>query len=216
MISELIDKNDTFEIVRDKIAAILLSEVANQQRLATLEGQDPDRWKLRIFSERSNAWEQFQDDCDHPLVNITYESSELDANAAGSTVESQKYTAIYHLDCYAMGVSEGEQQGDENAALKIHAVIRLVRNILMSGEYTRLGLKGVVWDRRVQNITVFRPDASDEMVQKIVGARIVFRVTFSEHSPQVEGPTLEVIGVQLKRAETGEIFLEMEYAQNGG
>lgn len=218
MIGELIDKIDTFELVRDKIAAIMLTEISNQQRLAIEGGKDPEDWNLRIFSERSNAWEQFQDGTETPgtpIVNITYENSELDASAAGSTVESQKYAATYNIDCYAMGVSTGTQQGDENAALRIHAVVRLVRNILMSGEYTRLGLTGIVGDRRVQSVTVFRPDASDEMAQKIVGARLVFRVTFNEHSPQVNGPALEIIGVQLKRAETGEIFLQMEYAQNG-
>lgn len=217
MIGKLIDKYDTFEIVRDKIAAILLTEVADQRRLAADAGKDPNDWDLRIFTERSNVWEQFRDGTEEPatpIVNITYETSEMDG-ASGDTVHSQKYTATYHLDCYAMGVNQGTQQGDQDAALRIQAVVRLVRNILMAGTYTRLGLLGIVGDRRVQSMTVFRPDASDEMAQNIIGARIIFRVTFNEESPQVEAVPLEIIGVELHRAETGEILLELEYQYDG-
>ena len=35
MIPELIDKQDTFEVVRDEIAAILKTEVVSQMALAT-------------------------------------------------------------------------------------------------------------------------------------------------------------------------------------
>ena len=56
----LIDKQDSFEIVRDQIAAILKTEITSQIALATTAGKpNPDDWKLRIFSERANPWEQF-------------------------------------------------------------------------------------------------------------------------------------------------------------
>ena len=59
MISELIDKQDNFEIVRDQIAAILVNEVASQMALATAEAKDPEDWNLQIFTERSNPWEKW-------------------------------------------------------------------------------------------------------------------------------------------------------------
>ena len=62
MIAELIDKQDNSEIVRDQIAAILATEVANQQALATADGKDPADYKLRIYTERSNPWEAFLND----------------------------------------------------------------------------------------------------------------------------------------------------------
>ena len=216
MIGKLIDKYDTFEIVRDKIAAILLLETADQVRMAVNAGKDPEGWDLRVFAERSNAWEEFRDGTESPtpIVNITYDNSEMDGTS-GSTVESQKYTATYNLDCFAMGISAGEQVGDQDASLRIHRVVRLVRNILMAGVYTRLDLKGIVWDRRVPSITVFRPDAADDMAQNIIGARLVFRVIFTEQSPQVESVPLEIIGVGLERAETGEVLINLEYQYDG-
>ena len=46
----LIDKLDTFEIVRDEIAAILATEIASQEALAAGE-PDPTLWRLRVFLE---------------------------------------------------------------------------------------------------------------------------------------------------------------------
>ena len=42
----LIDKQDSFEIVRDKIALILANEIASQQVLAKADSRNPDDWKF--------------------------------------------------------------------------------------------------------------------------------------------------------------------------
>ena len=52
-------------------------------------------------------------------------------------------------------------------------------------------------------------------MQNIIGARLVFRVTFNELSPQVEAVPLELLSIQVKRAENGEILLQTEYEYNG-
>ena len=59
MIDTLIDKQDTFEIVRDQIAAILATEVASQMSKAVEAEKDPALWKLRIFAERFNPFEEW-------------------------------------------------------------------------------------------------------------------------------------------------------------
>ena len=85
----------------------------------------------------------------------------------------------------------------------------------MSNTQTYLGLRGLVWSRRVQNVTTFQPDAADDMTQQIVGARVAFRVVFNEQSPQAETVPLELLSVKIKRAETGEILVNLEYDYNG-
>ena len=221
MIDKLIDKQDNFEIIRDQIAAILKLNITNQQALASSAGKNPELWDLRVFLERNNPWEEFQD-ADGPrppIVNVWFDSSDND-DRASDTVERQKYTGVYNIDIYTCGTSvetaEGHAPGDMDSALTLHRAIRLVRNIIMAGEYTYLGFpRGAnqfVWGgRKVAAINIFQPAADDATTQNIMGARIVFRVPFNETSPQVDPVPLEFLSIQVKRAETGEILLVTEY-----
>lgn len=216
MITTLIDKQDSFEIVRNQIAAILALEVANQMALATGEGKDPTPWDLKIYSERSNPWEQALNEPGNvtPIVNVWYESSNFNERSSG-TVMRQDTDATYHIDCYGFGVScedgAGHKSGDEEAALSVQRAIRLVRNILMAAEYTYLNLRGLVGQRWPQSISIFQPQLQANYVQSVVGGRIAFRVRFNEFSPQVAEETLDVVGIEFKRAEDGQIIVEAEY-----
>lgn len=217
MITELIDKTDSFEMIRDQIAAILATEVAAQMQLATDAGKDPNDWKLRVFKERSNPWEQLlneQSDTS-PIINVWFDNSNFDPGA-GSTVERQKTEGVFNIDCYGFGLSEdepggGHNPGDRAAALEVHKAIRLARNILMAGTYTYLGLRGLVWQRWPQSITVFQPQLDGRQMQQIVGARIALRVVFNEFSPQVQTETLELVSVKVDELETGEILVNADY-----
>ena len=211
MIAELTDKQDNFEIIRDQIAAILATEVAKQIALATTGGKDPDEWKLRIFSERSNPWEQLlNEQTDRsPIVNVWFDNSNFDP-AASNISERQKTEGVFNIDCYGYGTSSdvpsgGHTPGDKDAALEVQKAIRLVRNILMAAEYAYLGLRGVVGSRWPQSITVFQPQSDGRQMQQIVGARLAFRVVFNEFSPQVASETLELVSVGVNRGENGEI-----------
>ena len=213
----LIDKFDNFEIIRDQIAAILKIEITSQQALATAAAKDPDDWKLRIFAERSNPWEQYLNDPEadpSPIVNIWFDNSNFDQSGS-NIAERQKTEAVFNIDCYGYGVSEddgaGHKPGDREAAFEVQKALRLVRNILMAAEYTYLGLRGSVWQRWPQAITVFQPQIDGRQVQQIVGARLAFRVVFNEFSPQVVAETLELLSVDVKRTEDGEIVLEADY-----
>jgi len=178
-ISTLIDKQDTFEIVRDQIGAILKIEIANQMQLATDAGKDPNDWKLRIFTERSNPWEEFlNEEVDtSPLVNVWFDNSNFDASKS-NVVERQASETVYNIDCYGYGRSRddgatGQILGDKEASFEVQKALRLVRNILMSAEYTYLGLRGTVWHRMPQSITAFQPQLDARQMQQIVGATCV-------------------------------------------
>lgn len=217
MITELIDKQDSFEIIRDQIAAILVTEVANQMQLATDAGKDPNDWKLRVYKERSNPWEQLLNEQvdKSPIVNVWFDNTNFDPGA-GSTVERQKTEGVFNIDCYGFGLSEdepggGHKPGDREAALEVHKAIRLARNILMAAQYTYLGLRGLVWQRWPQSITVFQPQLDGRQMQQIVGARVAFRVVFNEFSPQVPAETLELLSVKVDELDTGEILINADY-----
>ncbi len=215
-ISELIDKQDTFELVRDEIAAILATEVASQMALAVTAGKDPDEWKLRVFSERSNPWEQMlNDQTDRsPIVNVWFDSTSFNP-ASSNIVERQTAEGVFNIDCYGFGFSAddggGHIAGDKEAAFEAHRALRLVRNILMAAEYTYLNLRGLVWNRWPQSITVEQPDIGERLTPKTSGARLALRVVFNELSPQVPSETLELVSASVKRQETGEVVVETDY-----
>jgi hypothetical protein len=221
-IDALIDKEDNFEIVRDQIADILTLETASQQTLAkAADKKNPELWKLRVFTERTNPIEEWRDVNssstidESPIVNVWYDNGSFPMNK-GNVVERQAHDAVYNVDCYGVGFSGdnpggGHFLGDKEAALETQRAIRLVRNILMAAEYTYLGLRGTVWMRWPQSITVFQPQIDGGPVAHVMGARIALRTTFNEFSPQVTPTTLDKIVVDTKRTEDGQIVLTAEY-----
>lgn len=217
----LIASPDASEVVRDKIAEILVTEQAAQQALAQAAAEDPRLWELRVFVERSNPWSEFQQpgpDDDQldvaPIINVAVDNLTYDASASNQ-ISRQKTTAIYHLECYGYGVAKpdgaGQSPGDHLAALTLQRAVRLVRNILMAGEYTYLDLRGTIWRRWIRSIQFFEPSFDTRAIQHVLAARIAFEVGFNEMSPQVSGETLEAIGVTVKRTEDGEIVLQADY-----
>ncbi len=208
-IGTLIDKQDVFEIVRDKIASILAAESVSQQALAVAATKDPDLWKLRVYIERSNPVEQFRDDPTDtsPIVNVWYENGDF-PKSRGNVVSRQETTATYNIDCLGYGASAdvpagGHTPGDELAATEAHRAVRLVRNILMAGHYTYLDLKTVVSGRWIRTVSAFQPQIDGRSVEQCLGCRIALDVSFNEYSPQVEDDptidTLEYVSVDVQQ-----------------
>ena len=217
MIEALIDKQDNFEIIRDQIAAILATEVTNQKQLATAAGKDPALWDFKVYTERSNPWEGYLNDTAEltPIVNVWYDNSNF-LEASSNIVERQTTEAIFNIDCYGVANSSdneagGHNPGDKEAAFAVQRIIRLVRNILMSAEYIYLGLRGVVWQRWPQTITMFQPQQDRGNVRPVIAARIGFKVKFNEFSPQLSGDMLELLSATVKRAEDGQILFGADY-----
>ena len=220
MIADLIDKKDGFETVRDKIAAILTLETASQQALAVAAGKDPSLWKLRVYLERSNAWEQWvniEEITDYsPIVNVWFDTASYDERK-GNTVYRQCSDSIFNIDCYAIGLSSdsgtGHLAGDKEAVLNAHRAVRLVRNILMAGEYTYLSLRGTVWGRWPLSLTIFQPEMGGQVVQQIIGARLAFRVSHNEFSPQATGEILESIYTTITLTDDNEMVVIKEFTE---
>lgn len=223
VIDTLIDKQDNFEIVRDQLALILVTEVANQMALAVLAAEDPLDWKLRVFTERSNAWEQVLNLIDgestdlSPIVNIWYDTGSF-PKEKGDPVRRQQHVAVYNFDFYGFGVSSdeavGHTPGDREAAFEVQRAIRLGRNILMAAVNLKLQLDpelvgvGLRWP---QSIISFQPQLDKASAQQVAGARLALEVTFNEFSPQITPETLELVSVDVKRTEDGMIVLEADY-----
>lgn len=215
----LIDKQDNFEIIRDQIAFILKTEITNQIALATTAGEpDPDLWKVRVFTEAYNPFAQFLKSPvidTSPLVNIWFDTTSMNDNASNN-INQQQFSGVFNLDVYGYGVSQdnalgGHKSGDVESALASQRALRLVRNIIMASQYTYLQLRGVVGRRWISNISMFQPQQNEQNVQQVIGARIALNVSYIENTAQFEGEELNYISVDVKRQETGEIYLTADY-----
>ena len=220
-IEDLIEKTDTAELVRDQIAAILKIESENQVRLARAAGppRDPEDWALRIFIERAHPWELFRDTPEEdsgccreaPIVNVWWDRSTFDGQR-GDAVERQTASGYFNVDIYARGIAQGRSDdghdsGDELASRDAQRAVRLVRNILMSGHYAYLGMRGVVGKRWPESIEL-HPADGERSAQQVASARVRMAVDFNEFSPQVKGQPLERITTEVRRdSVTGELLL---------
>ena len=216
MIPSLIDKQDTFEIVRAKITEILALETANQQALALAGGKDPALWALNIYEERSNPWEQYQDATSDqtPIINVWFETASADKRSS-DRFDFQKNVGIFNIDCIAPGFSaddgQGHVPGDKAAALNAQRAVRLARNIIMASEYTYLDLRGVVAGRWPASVTMFQPSGVENAAMPIVGARITLEVEYNEFSPQIDPVVLEGVDTQVKRLSDGQVVALATY-----
>jgi hypothetical protein len=222
-LTELIDKTDNVEVIRDQIAAILVVETANQKVLADAASKDPRDWDMRVFVERADPWAEWMDLPEteenrtrvSPIVSVRFDSASYDP-AGSDTFSRQKTVGIFNIDCYGYGVSTattgGHDPGDLAATLECMRVVRLVRNILMSAKYTYLGMEKTVWRRWPQSLQAFQAEQQGRAVQNIQAVRLALEVQFNEFSPQVVGQPLELLTVTVTRDTVdGEVLLIASY-----
>lgn len=215
-LTTLLELPTTRELVRDKIATILLEEVAQQEVLAAAADppQDPRLYHLDVFTERADPWSEWGGNPDQidaaPIVSIRLDEWKV-LDSSSNVVKRQTVEAVYAIDCYGYGVSAetggGHTAGDKKSAFEAHRAAGLVSRILMAGEYTYLDLRGVVGKRMVEGGQSFQPIEDQRPVENVWAERLTLKTQFNEFSPQYEGVPLATIGVTLKRTETGQVFL---------
>lgn len=209
LIDTLLATPDNVTVIRDQIAAILKVELDHQRELGLVVAP-------RVFVERSRPWGALVESPARldPIVNVWFDTSSFDGSAS-NIVERQRADGMFNIDVYAFASSKetlaGHAPADVGAALICQETLRLVRQILMSAHYTYLGLRGLVWKRWPQTIGMFQPPIDQRAAHHVIAARLALMVRFNEFSPQVEGETLEAVAVEVKRAETGEVYLVAEY-----
>lgn len=213
----LIDKQDVFEIIRDKIAQILAAEVAVQMSLAPV----PADYKLRIYSDRINPWEPFlrvePGDDVSPIVNVWYDTSNFGERGSSNMSTRQATTSTYNIDVYTYAESTeevtGHTPGDEQSARNVHNAAKLIRNIIMHDKYICLEMPDDVWWRWVQSMTVFQPQSANQAIQRVVGCRIALDVKHNEYILLEDHEILEVVNVEYRYEPDGQIIAELQYGE---
>lgn len=213
----LVDGQDNFEAIRDKIGAILATETVAQVALATAaEKPNPDDWKFYVYLERTNPWEAFRDGEGDltPIVNVWYDRGQYDAGRSNLSTR-QGVTSRFNVDIYAYAptieTEVGHTPGDEGTAFLTHRIVRLVRNILMHDKYRWLEMRSIVEKRWLATQEVFQPASGDQPVQHVLAARLSFDVEHPETIDLNDENILEIINVKFYRGEDDKLLAELEY-----
>jgi hypothetical protein len=220
-LTELIDKQDTNEIVRDQIAAILAIEIDKQKDLAVIAGKNPVEWDVDIYIEKSRPWELLSDEngeeiSETPLVNVSFDNDVFD-NKGSDAVGNQKVVGTFYIDCYAHKNSYRDDycnliDGDTLTSRESDKVARLVRNIIMAGPYTYLGLQKTVFKRYINRREKFNPsDREGKYFENVIVTRITLNVDYKEYSPQAETTDIETLIANCKVGDDGLVEFNIEF-----
>lgn len=160
---------ESFEIVRDRIAQILVEEITNQ---FTLGGEDAlDLTQVAL--ERTVPF----DKTELPCVNVNLQRSMQETQAAINTDE----TTLFNIDCYQSGISTDTNKGDVLAKLKLHRLMGVVRSILENPRYKTLGFNpGFIMNRHVMSMDFAPVDNNDSL--SISMGRVLLSVKIPENT----------------------------------
>lgn len=219
-IEKLIENRDIYEIVRDKIAFILIEERDKQIALATAAAKDATKWDYDVYIERTNALDITEDDTgiilQKPRVNVVFDGFNVTSgsNASGS----QQLTAKFNIDVYGHiqatwdETTKSAVHSDTASSMSCHHVSGLVRKILMYSAYQYLGLEGTVLSRMITGSQMFVPSPSENMAnQNIVAQRLMLEVLYNENTIENDLITLETNFAGMTVNENGLIELQYDY-----
>ena len=190
-ITELISEPDNIEKLRDRVACILKGETQIQYALAKeTVARNAEDYNFRVFIENARPYDTEGEPMQTPLLNIMLQkTSTMESNARAG---QQKMKAVFIIDCITFGNDGGEVWNEKVAAARAWKAARVIRRILMSDQYTYLGLRGIVGSRNVNSIEVGVPENGGDALT-VVTARITLEVQFMECAISATGPIIEGI-----------------------
>lgn len=129
-----------FEIIENRIGAILVAEIAKQQALQGLTEH------VGVFIERIEPFDQSEE----VMLTLSF----YDGDYHGYTQRDVQGEYMYFLDLYATGMGVGTETPSINSKNKIFKYAGMLRYILSSGKYPTLGFPpGLIGNKHVKKIT---------------------------------------------------------------
>lgn len=183
-----------FELVRDRIASILATELPVQGAF------DPNINVSKVYLER---WVPI-DPTETPLVNVLMERGDPTQQTAKNT--QGEYT--YNIDVYAGAATDATDAGDKKAFLKVQKLMGIIRAILEDPKYKKLGFDDVafIMNRHVSQLLVSPPQDAKDAGSLAMG-RVVFVVRIPETVELQEGVLVSEFSTSVKLYETDKGFV---------
>jgi hypothetical protein len=218
-IKKLITAREGYEIARDQIAGILITERDAQKVLAAAASEPVTDWDFDVVMERTNPIQISENASGKilkkALVNIMTADIQILNNA--NPTRSQKIRVTYNIDVYGYknaktNTDTGEiERADYLSTIDSQRVVRLVRKILMSGLYPSLDLSFVT-ERSLESVQPFIPNLVEiQGSENIVGNRITMIVTYDEVTVENDYDDIEYIHVTVNHGNTGVVELLYDY-----
>lgn len=219
MITQLLNTNNSFEIVRDAVASILYTELNEQLALAiaapdpvyeallrSFFDQQPDTTdELNLFVERFVRF----DVTELNNINLYWDRSFL---GKGTQITNQKSNARIIIDVNVHHKGTEDDRGDKKASLVLQKMIGVIRSIIMHGNYVTLGFARPFIERRwIEDMNNFRPQENENRVNidNIITGNLALSVEFKEKNLGVAVEELEENYSKID-ADTGKFKIETE------
>jgi hypothetical protein len=204
-IDELIGEPDNVEKLRDRIAFIIKGETQNQYAMAKEQGvPDARDYDFRVFIQNERPYDTDGDKPTvEPIVNIMLQK--IEAMDGNSRMGPQKEKAAFIIDCIAFGYEASEDWNEKAAAIRAWKAARVIRRILMSEQYTYLGLRGIVGGRLITSIQTGLPENGGG-AHTVAVARITLDVQFLERAISTSGPVIEAVDFTIEPS-NGEVLI---------
>lgn len=198
-----------FEVVRDRIAEILVNELAHQTSLAPAE--EKEDYDIAVTIEKTDPWASTQ----FPVVNVWYDTGNIDTGAS-SPANEQQGDHFYNLDCYVKKASEVDgvviDSGDTLSAREVQRVAGLIWQIIMADQNARLQFpartagvpSAVVGSRIFEQLSTFQPSFGDTVVEDVQAMRLRLKVEHVEIPPISVGVTLQAGVFVVERVDSTE------------
>ena len=164
-IINVIEKQN-FEIIRDRIGAILYTEIKNQLQLT-----NNDILKCDIFVERNTPVDKIE----VPTIIVSLASINFD-NKNQTTVRG---TTDYYIDVYTSAISGSTADGGQRASLNLHRIAGICRYILEHPAYKTLDFTpGMISNVAVKSLNIRSLQGNDAMNTAM--GRLVLSVAATE------------------------------------
>ena len=205
-INELINEPDNIEKIRDRLACIIKGETKNQKKLAAASPSvSADDFTFKVFIENARPYD-ISDEDEPPieyLINVMLRNAA--AMEGNARFGNQKEKATFEIDCIAFGNDGGEQWNDKVAASRGWKAARVIRRILMSEQYTYLGLRGIIGSRNIVKLEGGVPENGGDAFSAYV-VRITLEIQFSECAINTQGQIIEGIDFTIDPS-SGEVLI---------
>lgn len=158
-----------FELIRDRIALILATEVNNQFVLSGNDDINCDVWL-----ERSTPFDKIE----NPTINVSLSSDTFDSKNQTDV----RSTAVFNIDCFTNSKTTDVQDGDQKSMFKLHRILGICRAILENQIFKTLNFTPpFICRTSIDSINIANPNGNDATNQTM--GRLAFTVVFHEETP---------------------------------
>lgn len=191
MITQNLFPKSLFEVVRDQVFFIILSELISQLAISISQPDADYEAFLRLFMKNDtfNLWKEryiifsIQELC---AINVYWMRS---AFPTGSQILNQKSNCKIMVDVQTARKGTSSSRGDILSSETLDRMLGIIRKILMHGNYLTLGLPPkLISSRWVNDIDNFRPQQTEQKnnSDNIISGNLSFTVDFNESNFGIE------------------------------